>query len=334
MSKDDSLPFVEKYRPKKLDDILYHDNIVSTLKKTISDKKYNVPHFLFYGPPGTGKTSTIETFLSELYGKHVEEMTMNINASEERGIRIVREKIIPFVSTQSITTDTKDIPKFKFIILDEADAMTLEAQAIMRQVIEKYTFNARFCLICNCIKKINDAIQSRCTKFNFSPLNYDNIKLKVDKISEEIGVKVTDDGMKKIWKLSNGDMRKVMHSLQILSINNNIITSDIVTNSHNYPTNNIMNDIYHFLTNNTNLKNNIYELETFFDENSYLLSDIIKELTEIIVHNTINKKIDFNFSREIIKKMADIEINIISTTNTDIQLKALVCAFFLLKNKN
>lgn len=331
-NKTTSLPFVEKFRPKRLDDILYHDDMIKTLKIFIDKKIYNIQHLLFYGPPGTGKTSTIEAFLNELYGEHVDEMTMNINASEERGIEVVRKKIIPFVSTIPVAIIDDDIPKYKFIILDEADAMTLDAQAMMRQVIENHTYNARFCLICNCIKRINEAIQSRCTIFKFSPLDYASVKKKINMISSEIDVDVTESGMKTIWKLSDGDMRKVMHFLQIISINNKIITSNTITNFLKYPTEKESNEIYDHLT---NVKQNIVETIKKIKKimgTTYSLNDIIKELTLIVVSKTIDKKISSEFSKEIIKLLADIEMNIISTTNSEIQVYNLVCAFALLKD--
>jgi replication factor C subunit 3/5 len=333
-NKKTSLPFVEKFRPKKLDDILYHDDIIKTLKIFIDKKVYNIQHLLFYGPPGTGKTSTIEAFLNELYGEHVDEMTMNINASEERGIEVVRKKIIPFVSTIPVANINNDIPKYKFIILDEADAMTLDAQAMMRQVIENHTYNARFCLICNCIKRINEAIQSRCTIFKFSPLDYPSVKKKIKMITDKINVNVTNSGIKTIWKLSDGDMRKVMHFLQIISINNKKISSNTITTFLKYPTESESKKIYNYLVDKKlDLVGTIQKVKDIIG-NTYSLSDVIKELTLIIVENTINKKIEPLFSREIIKLLADLEMNLISTTNSNIQFYNLVSAFILLKNKN
>lgn len=332
VNKSKSLPFVEKFRPKKLDDILYHDDMIKTLKIFLNKEDHNIQHLLFYGPPGTGKTSTIEAFLSELYGEHVSNMTMNINASEERGIEVVRKKIIPFVSTKSVKVINNDkIPKFKFIILDEVDAMTLDAQAMMRQVIENYTYNARFCLICNCIKKINDAIQSRCTIFKFSPLNYECVKKKIDMISKEIKIDVSEDATKTIWKLSDGDMRKVIHFLQILSINNKTINSKTVTDFQNYPREEDINKIFKFLMSDDNIENIFKNVNNIIISNNYLIIDIIKELTLIIVNKTIDKKINNEFSKNIIKKLADIEMNIISTTGTNIQLTNIISTFILCK---
>ena len=248
-SDNKNLPFVEKFRPRTLDDIVSHQNIIKTLKNFI--KIHNIPHLLFYGPPGTGKTSTIEAFVTELYGReNVEYMIMNINASEERGIEIVRNKIKDFVSNKPIYNISTNAPIYKFVILDEADAMTLDAQAMLKHVTEVYTYNARFCLICNCIKKINTAIQSRCSIFKFAPIDLKSVKQKVNSISTEFNLQINDKSIETLWKLSNGDMRKVMHMLQVLSINNKVIDSNSITSFNSYPIPDDISIIYDALSNN------------------------------------------------------------------------------------
>ena len=167
-----TLPFVEKYRPKELSDVISHSMITDTLQNFIINKTF--PHLLLYGPPGTGKTSIILAAARQLYGKDFDVMVKMLNASEERKIDAIRDTIIPFASTGNLLFS--DSKMFKLIILDEADAITQEAQAILRQVIEKYTRNVRFCLICNYIEKINIALQSRCVRFRFAPLKHEFIK--------------------------------------------------------------------------------------------------------------------------------------------------------------
>lgn len=137
---DTNLPFVEKYRPDTLDDIISHEEIVETITKFIEEKK--LPHLMFYGPPGTGKTSTMIAIAKKIYGKGYRSMILELNASDERGIGVVREEIKSFCSMQTI--HNKGI---KIVILDECDAMTGPAQFALRRVIEKYTKTTRFCLI-------------------------------------------------------------------------------------------------------------------------------------------------------------------------------------------
>nr|XP_047140881.1 probable replication factor C subunit 5 [Hydra vulgaris] len=282
------LPFVERFRPNVLDGIMSHCENIRVLKIYLN--RPDIPHLLFYGPPGTGKTSTIEAFVNELYGHDlVEFMTMNINASEERGIEVVRNKIKDFVSTDPIRFGKNGSPKYKFVILDEADAMTLDAQCMLKQVIEYYTDNARFCLICNCVKKIEPAIQSRCSVFNFPPMDYDSVRKKIRMIAKETNFTITNDGIQTLWKLSKGDMRKVLHMLQVIGINNKKIDSDKITKIKNYPTNNEIDNIY----------------ET-------LLKD---------------KKMDPIKGANLLTDLRDSEMNLIVTSDTDIQLTSIVSIF-------
>lgn len=321
------LPFVEKFRPKQLDDVMSHNDIIKSLKNFLIN--HNIPHLMFYGPPGTGKTSTIEAFVRELYGDdNVNYMTMNINASEERGIEIVRNKIKTFVSHNPIHNITSDIPKYKIVILDEADQMTLDAQAMLKQVIELYTPNARFCLICNCIKKINPAIQSRCTTFKFSPLDYESVKKKIKIISNEFNINIKNDGIDTIWKLSEGDMRKVMHMLQVISINEKKIDSDIITSYKKYPTIKDSKTIYNILIKG-NISKSLKIIKNLIKNNSYSLTDIIKEMTYKIVSNTINNKLEPKIAQYILSNLKDIEMNVIVTGDTEIQLCNLISVFTL-----
>lgn len=319
------LPFVERFRPKTLDGIMSHHETIQILKKFITN--HNIPHLLFYGPPGTGKTSTIEAFINELYGEdNVDFITMKINASEERGIEIVRNKIKNFVSTISIKIVNSDTPKYKFIVLDEADAMTFDAQGMLKQVIEYYTDNARFCLICNCNKKINPAIQSRCAVFNFPPLDFESVKKKILMIADEFNLTVTSDGIETIWKLSNGDMRKVMHMLQVISINNKVINSDKVTTFQKYPTQAEIDKIYEIFMRGQ-LKPSLEYFKTLMKMKYYSLIDVLTELTHKVIGSIMKGEIDSERGSELLLNMRNIEMNIIVTTNVDIQLTCLVCIF-------
>lgn len=320
-------PFVERFRPRTLDGIISHTDTIQILKKFLT--QHNIPHLLFYGPPGTGKTSTIEAFVNELYGSdNVEYMTMNINASEERGIEIVRNKIKNFVSTLPIKNGNNNSPRYKFVILDEADAMTFDAQGMLKQVIEVYTNNARFCLICNCNKKINPAIQSRCTVFNFPPLDYENVRKKMIMVSDEFGFKITEDGMFTIWKISNGDMRKVMHMLQVISINHKVIDSDIVTSFQKYPMKSDVDDLYKILIKG-NLHKSLKFANSLIREKHYSLIDIINEITYMLINDISSGKMDAIRGGTLILNLRDVEMNIIVTSDTRIQLCNLVSIFTL-----
>ncbi|KAI0289457.1 P-loop containing nucleoside triphosphate hydrolase protein [Russula brevipes] len=194
IGRDDTLPWVEKYRPVSLDDVVSHKDITGTIERFI--EKNRLPHLLFYGPPGTGKTSTIIAVARRIYGASFRKQILELNASDDRGIDVVREQIKQFAETRTLFSKG-----FKLIILDEADMMTTAAQAALRRIIEQYTKNVRFCIICNYVNKIIPAIQSRCTRFRFSPLPMQNVNL-------------TDDGKAALLKLSKGDMRRALNVLQ------------------------------------------------------------------------------------------------------------------------
>ncbi|OCH91474.1 P-loop containing nucleoside triphosphate hydrolase protein [Obba rivulosa] len=205
--EDENLPWVEKYRPVTLDDVVSHKDITSTIEKFI--EKNRLPHLLFYGPPGTGKTSTILAVARRIYGADYRKQILELNASDDRGIDVVREQIKNFAETRTLFSKG-----FKLIILDEADMMTTAAQAALRRVIEQYTKNVRFCIICNYVNKIVPAIQSRCTRFRFSPLPIPEVEKRLQKVIESEGVKLTEDGKKALLKLSKGDMRRALNVLQ------------------------------------------------------------------------------------------------------------------------
>ncbi|KAJ7504299.1 P-loop containing nucleoside triphosphate hydrolase protein [Mycena galericulata] len=204
---NDNLPWVEKYRPVTLDDVVSHKDITTTIEKFI--EKNRLPHLLFYGPPGTGKTSTILAVARRIYGSEYRKQILELNASDDRGIDVVREQIKQFAETRTLFAKG-----YKLIILDEADMMTQQAQAALRRVIEQYTKNVRFCIICNYVNKIAPAIQSRCTRFRFSPLPIVEVEKRLDSVIEAERVKLTPDGKAALLKLSKGDMRRALNVLQ------------------------------------------------------------------------------------------------------------------------
>ncbi|KAK0328840.1 Subunit of heteropentameric Replication factor C (RF-C) [Friedmanniomyces endolithicus] len=216
---EDTLPWVEKYRPASLADVSGHQDILATINKFVDTNR--LPHLLLYGPPGTGKTSTVLALARRIYGnRNMRQMVLELNASDDRGIDVVREQIKTFSSTKQIfagsfdKTQNDSIANFKLIILDEADAMTSVAQMALRRIMEKYTANTRFCIIANYTHKLSPALLSRCTRFRFSPLKEVDIRRLVDKVIDEERVNIAADATDSLVTLSKGDMRRALNVLQ------------------------------------------------------------------------------------------------------------------------
>ncbi|KAL9136386.1 MAG: hypothetical protein Q9175_002403 [Cornicularia normoerica] len=211
-------PWVEKYRPKSLNDVTAQDHTITVLQRTLQAS--NLPHMLFYGPPGTGKTSTILALAKELYGPEMfRTRVLELNASDERGISIVREKVKDFARMQLSNPpphykDRYPCPPYKIIILDEADSMTQDAQSALRRTMETYSKITRFCLICNYVTRIIDPLASRCSKFRFKMLDQGNAKKRLEDIAENENVKLEDGAVDKLIKCSEGDLRKAITFLQ------------------------------------------------------------------------------------------------------------------------
>ncbi|KAI0383849.1 putative replication factor protein [Hypomontagnella monticulosa] len=211
-------PWVEKYRPKTLSDVTAQDHTVNVLQRTLQAS--NLPHMLFYGPPGTGKTSTILALAKELYGPEMmKSRVLELNASDERGISIVREKVKDFARMQLTNPppgykSRYPVPPYKIIILDEADSMTQDAQSALRRTMETYSKITRFCLICNYVTRIIDPLASRCSKFRFKSLDQGNAKKRLEEIAQKEGVTLEDGAVDALIKCSEGDLRKAITFLQ------------------------------------------------------------------------------------------------------------------------
>ncbi|OMJ25780.1 Replication factor C subunit 4, partial [Smittium culicis] len=207
-------PWVEKYRPKQISDIVSQNEVINVLKSSVNSK--GLPHLLFHGPPGTGKTSTILAFARELFGPELaKSRVLELNASDERGIQVVRNKIKSFAQTVvSVPVSGYPCPPFKIIILDEADSMTADAQAALRRIMEAHSKITRFCLICNYVSRIIEPLASRCAKFRFKSLDSELSIARLSAISESESVNISKKGIEALVSASNGDLRRAVMTLQ------------------------------------------------------------------------------------------------------------------------
>ena len=288
--------WVEKYRPSKLDEICNQENIIDSLKNTIHTK--NIPHLIFYGPSGCGKTSTILALAQEIFKENYLERIIELNASDERGINIIRDKIKKNAK-QSINT-SHDSPPWKLIILDEADTMTIESQFALRKIIDEYSKLTRFCIICNYHNKIIEPIISRCSSFRFKIINNLSILKKLKYIANNENLLISDCIINKIIKVSNNDLRKAINLLQNYNNNYNDKINKYILNELSGYISNLDIIMKHAFN------KNIIEVEKIINDffrNGYSLILQIKEIHNYIIN--MNLSCDKNAS--IIEIIIEIE---------------------------
>jgi len=212
--------WLEKYRPETFDDIVGQDAIVDRLRSYVA--RDDLAHMLFAGPAGVGKTTSALTIARELYGEGWEEHFLELNASDERGIDVVRDRIKSFARTSFGGAN------YRIIFLDEADALTSDAQSALRRTMEEFSNNVRFILSCNYSSQIIDPIQSRCTVFRFSPLADDAVEKQVRDVASAEGIEVTDDGVDALVYVAGGDMRAAINGLQAAAVSGSVVDEESV----------------------------------------------------------------------------------------------------------
>ena len=317
--------WVEKYRPYSLEDMVDQEEIVNRLKEFVRDR--NLPHLLFVGPPGTGKTTAALCLAHDLYGDVWRDNILELNASDERGIDIIRSRIKEYARTVPLS----EIP-FKLIILDEADNMTGDAQQALRRTMELFSRTARFILIANYGSKIIEPIQSRCAIFRFQPLPKDHILERLRYIAEKENVEVTEDGLEAIYEECEGDLRKAINTLQSASAIGDIVNADTVYKALGKVTPREVKEMIEaairgdLLSARDKLRSLMY---------SYGLSgvDVVKLIHREVVSGRSFTEID-NYTREtLLDLVGEANYRIVEGADDEIQLNALLAKIALVFSK-
>jgi len=317
----DNLPWVEKYRPRILDDIANQKGIIKRLKIFIKDK--SMPHLIFAGPAGTGKTTSALCMVRELYGAKMAPNStfLELNASDARGIDVIRTYIKDFAKAKPPV----DIP-FKILILDEADNMTAPAQQALRRTMEKYTKNCRMILICNYSNKIIPPIQSRCVVFRFSSLNKEDIKERIKLIANRENISVPPNGLNALVDVSNGDCRRAINYLQSCGTISEKIDNEIVFRvAGEVPPIKIKEILQTALEG--HLKLSIKQLKDLIKDYGLSGRNIIKNIHREIYSLEISEDLKIELS----KLLAEFEYRLSQGGTEEIQLQALLAKIVMLE---
>ncbi|KAK9699498.1 hypothetical protein RND81_08G177400 [Saponaria officinalis] len=278
-----SQQWVEKYRPKQVKDVAHQDEVIRVLTNTLETS--NCPHMLFYGPPGTGKTTTALAIAHQLYGPELyKSRVLELNASDDRGINVVRTKIKDFaaVAVGGQKYGGYPCPPFKIIILDEADSMTEDAQNALRRTMETYSKVTRFFFICNYISRIIEPLASRCAKFRFKPLPEEVMNGRILHICNEEGLNLDPQALPTLSSISQGDLRRAITYLQGAArlYGSNISSKDLISVSGVIPPEIVQNLLAACKSGNFDLANN--EVNDIISE-GYPVSQMISQLFDLIV---------------------------------------------------
>jgi len=314
---EDTSIWTEKYRPKHFEELVGQDEIIKRVKNLTNSM--NIPHLLFAGPAGTGKSTLALIVVKELFGDNWRENYLELNASDERGIDVVRQKVKDFARTKALG----DVA-FKVIFLDEADALTKEAQQALRRTMENYSSNCRFVMSCNYSSKIIDPIQSRCVIFRFKLLERKDVEKRIKFIVEKERLEIDDNAIEALYEVSEGDCRRVINLLQASASISNSITSELVSTLSSTAKPTDVKIVLEYALSGDFLKAKEKLLDVMLRD-SIAGSDIIKSIQKEIW----NLQIDNELKVRLTEKTGEIEFRLVEGSDEFIQLEALLAGFVL-----
>ena len=300
--------WLEKYRPFNFTSLLIDQDKKTLLMNFVKNK--DLPHMIFHGPPGTGKTSCAYIIAYKLFGESLSKQVLELNASDDRGIKAIREKIKNFV----LEKQTKE--SMKIIILDEADSLTLDSQFALRRIIEDNSKSIRFMIICNYINKIIEPIKSRCMMISFESLSKELFEKCIDRILEKEKIKKNPQLIEELYKYTNGDLRKSINMLYNVYVLDDEMKSETLKEISDYVPNKIIDDLF---VNEFDNKQMLGYCKMLMKKN-YSYTSIINSSIDYIMEKIEDDKI----KSELLIKMADFEYQLLSKSDYLVQLLMLI----------
>ncbi len=312
--------WVDKYRPQTFNEIIGQDYFVKRVKAFINSK--SLPHLLFTGAPGTGKTTTALVVARELYGKNgTTGNFLELNASDDRGIDVIRNQIKEFAKLKSLA----DVP-YKIICLDEADSLTKDAQQALRRTMEKYSSSCRFILSCNELAKILDPIQSRCVIFRFKSLDEKSLHTLLSKIEKKEKLNIDKNAKNLLVEISRGDVRRLLNTLQAAASINTKVSLKLINEIIDFVNPKEIEDMINYAVSGDFFKARdiMIKLRTLKGLSSL---EILKEIYRRILDMEIEAKLKIKF----VDRIATVEFRLVEGSDEELQLESLLAMMSLLK---
>ena len=313
----ESTIWTEKFRPSQFSEIVGQDNIVKRIESLTNS--LNIPHLLFAGPAGTGKSTLALIVVKELFKQNWKDNYLELNASDERGINVVREKVKNFARTKSIGNVS-----FKVIFLDEADALTPEAQQALRRTMENYSATCRFILSCNYSSKIIDPIQSRCAIFRFKLLEKKDIEKVINHIAQKENLTITPEAIEILYEGSEGDCRRCINLIQSTTAISPLITPELLSAMISSAKPKDIKVVLDYALSGDFQKSREKLLDVMLKE-SISGQDVIKAIQKEIWNLTIEPEIKVKLT----EKTGETEFRIVEGSDPFIQLQSLLASFVL-----